>query len=171
VLVLVEGRDMKILMSGCLLGERVRFDARIKNYANEVIQQWLADKRIISVCPEVQSGMPVPRLASEIEGGDGKNVLSGNAKVISTSGANVTNDCLKGANIALELCKKHHIKIAVLKESSPSCGSHQIYNGQFKGIKREGVGVTTALLMENGIRVFSELELIEADKYLMSFSN
>jgi len=162
---------MKILMSGCLLGERVRFDARIKNYENAVVQQWFVDKRIVSVCPEVQSGMPVPRLASEIDGGDGKTVLSGNAKVISTSGVDVTNDFLKGANIALDLCKKHHIKIAVLKESSPSCGSHQIYNGQFSGIKRKGFGVTTALLEENGIRVFSELELLEANQYLMSFSN
>jgi uncharacterized protein YbbK (DUF523 family) len=36
-----------------------------------------------------------------------------------------------------------------------------IYNGKFKGNKRAGNGVTTALLRNNGIRVISEKQLSE----------
>lgn len=39
---------------------------------------------------------------------------------------------------------------------SPSCGSSMIYNGEFKGKKIVGNGVTTALLRKNGIQVVSE---------------
>ena len=55
----------------------------------------------------------------------------------------------------------------MLKEGSPSCGSGSIYDGSFKGRKIPGEGVTTALLRQAGIHVFSELELDEADRKLI----
>jgi len=54
----------------------------------------------------------------------------------------------------------------ILKEGSPSCGSNYIYDGSFSGIKKPGKGITAALLEENGIRVFSEREILEAENYL-----
>ena len=44
-------------------------------------------------------------------------------------------------------------------EKSPSCGIHQICDGSFSAILVPGSGVTSALLSESGIRVFSEHEL------------
>ena len=52
-------------------------------------------------------------------------------------------------------CKK-----AILKEGSPSCGSSLIYDGTFTGKKVSGVGVTTALLRQNGIEVISEKDIM-----------
>ncbi|WP_308315081.1 DUF523 domain-containing protein [Bacillus sp. M6-12] len=51
--------------------------------------------------------------------------------------------------------------IVVLKENSPSCGSLKIYNGEFIGEKIEGMGVTSALLKRNGLRVISEEQFAE----------
>jgi uncharacterized protein YbbK (DUF523 family) len=73
---------------------------------------------------------------------------------------------LTGGQKTLELARLHNIKLAVLKDGSPSCGSTYIYDGSFSGIKKPGKGITTILLEENSIRVFSELEIPEAVEYL-----
>ena len=62
--------------------------------------------------------------------------------------------------------KKNDINVAVLAEFSPSCGSSSIYNGNFTGIKVKGAGVTAALLAHNGIKVFNQYQLKEANKLL-----
>jgi hypothetical protein len=41
-----------------------------------------------------------------------------------------------------------------------------MYDGSFTGAKRQGHGVTTALLERNGIRVFSERQLDAAARHL-----
>ena len=57
--------------------------------------------------------------------------------------------------------------MAILKEGSPSCGSHYIYDGTFTTTRVPGgSGVTTAALRAAGIRVFSESELDAAAAYL-----
>ena len=53
-----------------------------------------------------------------------------------------------------------------LKEGSPSCGSGETYEGTFSGKLVPGVGVTTALLEHNDIRVFSGQQTTEAAEYL-----
>lgn len=68
---------------------------------------------------------------------------------------------IKGAYAALEKAKEIHATIVVLKENSPSCGSSKIYNGQFIGKKIAGMGVTSALLKRNGIKVISEEQFAE----------
>lgn len=73
---------------------------------------------------------------------------------------------LAGARLALELVRRHGIRVAVLKSGSPSCGNLQIYDGSFSGVKVAGEGVTTALLRREGVQVFSELELEEAQRAL-----
>jgi uncharacterized protein YbbK (DUF523 family) len=55
-----------------------------------------------------------------------------------------------------------------LTERSPSCGSTEIYNGSFSGVKKSGQGVTAALLTQHGIKVFSQHGLSELKTQLMS---
>ena len=55
--------------------------------------------------------------------------------------------------------KDNNIECAILKSRSPSCGSNQIYDGTFSKTLKSGDGITAKLLKENGISVFSELEL------------
>ena len=160
----------KILMSACLLGKRVRYDGRSLPVADVILEQWLAEGRILSVCPEVEAGMGIPRPPAEIIGGDGDSVLEHNATVIESHGQDVTGYFEKGAHIALALCQRNNIKIAVLADSSPSCGSTTIYDGTFTGVKRSGVGVTTALLRKHGIQVFSQHDIPKANEALQVVS-
>lgn len=152
----------KILVSACLLGERVRYDGNTLALSDKKLQSWVDKGWVVPVCPEVDAGMAIPRIPAEITNDDGYKVLNGQARVITQSGSDVTVFFKQGAAIALELCLKNNIQVAVLSESSPSCGSNTIYNGEFTATKVKGVGVTTALLQQNGIQVFSQFELEKA---------
>jgi uncharacterized protein YbbK (DUF523 family) len=46
----------------------------------------------------------------------------------------------------------------VLQEFSPSCGRRMISDGSFTRTRVEGVGVTTALLIRNGIDVVGRIQ-------------
>jgi len=156
----------KMLVSACLVGERVRYNGIVKNFESHVLKSWNRQGWVVAICPEVAGGLPVPRPSSEISGSDGNQVLNGRQKVINIKGQDVTKYFLDGAQKALELAILLGIRLAILKEGSPSCGSNYIYDGSFSGIKKPGKGVTTALLEENGIRVFNEREIFKAEKYL-----
>lgn len=157
----------RVLVSACLLGEAVRHDGRHKRVDGDVMQRWRESGRIVGFCPECAGGLPVPRPASEIEpGASTESVLAGTARVRTRAGDDVTDAFRRGAEAALALANAEGIRVAVLKESSPSCGSTQIHDGRFVGQTRPGVGVTTARLRAAGIRVFSELELEAADAVL-----
>jgi uncharacterized protein YbbK (DUF523 family) len=160
----------KILVSACLIGENVRYNGRVKINESSWLKDWKVQERLVPFCPEVAGGLPVPRPCSEISGYDGHAVLYGDAKVMNIKGKNVTQYFLTGAQKALELARLHNIKLAVLKDGSPSCGSTYIYDGSFSGIKKPGNGITTVLLEENRIRVFSEREILEAAEYLKTLN-
>jgi uncharacterized protein YbbK (DUF523 family) len=155
----------KILVSRCLLGHRVRYDGGASG-PFDLLQQWLDEGRVVPLCPEVAGGLPTPRAAAEIPGGQGAQVLDGTAPVITTAGEDVSAQFLAGAYQALELVQQHAIRIAVLKANSPSCGNLLTYDGTFSGTKVNGEGVTAALLKRHGVQVFSELELVEAARAL-----
>ena len=155
----------KVLVSRCLLGHRVRYDGGASGpYAQ--LAQWQAEGRVIALCPEVAGGLPTPRAAAEIPGGQGVEVLAGKAAVITTEGEDVTEAFVSGARQALALVERHGIRLAILKANSPSRGNRLTYDGSFSGVKVEGQGVTAALLTRAGVQVFSELELEEAAKAL-----
>ena len=146
-----------ILVSSCLAGSPVRYNGT--GCPNGVIEKLLADNKAIAVCPELLGGFTTPREPAEIVGGDGDDVLDGKAEVIEKSGRNVTELYLKGARLTLEKALELGVTTIVLKESSPSCGSSMIYNGEFNAKKIAGIGVTTALLRRHGLQVISEENL------------
>lgn len=148
----------KILVSACLMGEDCKYNGG--NNKNQKLIDYLEDKDYIMVCPELMGGLETPRIPSEIQVGmDGYNVLSTEAKVLSKDGRDLTRQYLKGAQMTLEIAIENNIELAILKESSPSCGSGLIHDGNFAGRKKPGLGVTAALLKEYGIRVISEKDL------------
>ncbi len=156
----------KVLVSACLLGNPVRYDGRSKALNNSDLNALLAQDRIISFCPEVAGGLPVPRAAAEIQAGDGYAVIARQAQVKARDGTDVTDYFLAGAQQALALCREHDITVAVLTESSPSCGSGQVYDGSFNRSAVSGSGVTTALLRQHGIKVFNQHQLEAACRHL-----
>jgi uncharacterized protein YbbK (DUF523 family) len=150
----------KILVSACLLGRPVRYDGSAKILAHAAFEQWKADDRLVLICPELAAGFATPRPPAEIAGGQsGGDVLSGAARVIEATGAEVTDLYVLGAQAALSLARIHDCRFALLTDGSPSCGSGFVYDRAFAGRKHAGEGVTAALLRENGIEVFSEAQI------------
>jgi uncharacterized protein YbbK (DUF523 family) len=169
----------RILVSACLLGHAVRYDGRAKRIDHELLARWRQQGRLVAFCPEISGGLPVPRPAAEIvpeplavgspDGPfDGAGVLAGTARVLTAAGADVTDFFVRGATLALEAARRHEVRMAILKEGSPSCGGDRILDGTFTGLSVPGAGVTTALLTRHGIRVFSEDQVPEAAEYLRS---
>lgn len=156
---LVKAPSHKILVSACLLGKPVRYNGLTKPLQHELLEKWKQEERIISVCPELMAGFSVPRLPAEIAGKhSGKNVLEGSAHVIELNGKNVTALFVEGAKAVLALAQQNNCKYALLIDGSPSCGSNYIYDGSFSSQKHAGIGVTTALLRDNGIEVFQKIK-------------
>ncbi len=155
----------RILVSACLLGEPVRYNGLADFCQNEILSKWEKEGRLVSICPEVEAGLGIPRPAAEISGGNGKDVLSGMAAVVDLTGGDVSNSFIRGARKVLEIARIYSIKIAILKENSPSCGSGHIYDGNFNGDRISGRGVTAEYLEQNGTRVFSEYQISAANEY------
>lgn len=155
----------KILISACLLGQPVRYDGQSKYVDNTILELWNGKDMLVPVCPEVRGGLPVPRPAGEIQG-FADDVLNGRAQVTTADKEDITRYYLRGAQHALSLCQQHGIRIAILKENSPSCGSTNVPDGSFSHKLIPGEGVTARLLRQNGIRVFSENEINEAKAYV-----
>ena len=137
----------KILISACLVGENCKYNGG--NNLNPKIEALLDKYDLIPFCPEVEGGLDIPRNPSEIKG---KSVFMDN-------GRDVTENFLKGAKRALMLALYLKIKIVVLKERSPSCGTHQVHDGSFSNKLIDGMGITAKMLKENGIAVYSEDEI------------
>ncbi|MGD9807074.1 MAG: DUF523 domain-containing protein [Deferribacterales bacterium] len=148
----------KILVSACLLGENVRYNAEVVEVSDSI--KALSEKyEIVPVCPEVLGGLEVPREACEIQGLSGADAIDGRCAVLGNKGTDCTAAFVSGAQKSLELAREHDVEFAVLKERSPSCGSTTIYTGKFDGTKHPGEGVAAALLRRNGIKVISEEQL------------
>lgn len=149
----------KILISACLMGENVRFDGKNSKNSSEILKKWQKYGCLVIFCPEVAGGLPVPRLPAEIQP-DGR--------ITTVEDTDVTAAFERGAEKALNLCREHSISIAILKEGSPSCGSSLIHDGSFSHARIPGQGVTAQLLEANGISVFSENELDQAEEQFRS---
>ena len=147
-----------ILVSACLLGLNVRYDAKAKEPIQRLLELY-KEGRVITCCPEVDGGLPVPRPPAEIVCGDGCDVLDGKCDIVREDGISVKDAFISGAEHALDLVKEHNIKIAILKSKSPSCGNQQIHDGTFSGNLKSGTGITVALLRRQGISVYNEREI------------
>ncbi|SRR6266581_3426587 len=162
---------IKILISACLLGERVRHHGGDAALSDQILDRWRRERRLVPFCPEVAGGLSVPRPPAEIQGAGGPAVLAGTARVVTSEGADVTEAFRAGARAALDAALREGARIAVLKDGSPSCGSQTIYDGSFAGRRRPGAGVTAALLAERQVRVFNEHELEAAERCVAELEN
>ena len=136
-----------ILVSACLLGINCRYDGG--NNLNEKVLKLFLEGKAIPVCPEQLGGLSTPRVPAEIIGD----------KVLDKNGKDVTANFEKGALETMRIARLLKCEVAILKENSPSCGVHYVYDGTFSNKKIEGMGKTCELLIKNGIKVYSENEI------------
>lgn len=112
-----EANKPRVGVSSCLIGELVRYDGRQKR------DSWISEElgehvEIVSICPEVEAGMSVPRppirCAYDAEGKLSVHVIE--------DGRDVTPalNCFAEARLAQLL--EQPIDGYILKARSPSCG-------------------------------------------------
>ncbi len=145
-----------ILVSACLLGLPTRYDGKAKR--SQAVIDYLQRENLlpIPICPEQLAGMTTPRDKTFFQSGDGYDVLMGDGKVISETGQPMNEVFCRGAKLVAQIARLSCCHRALLKERSPSCGVHQVYQGEEQ---IQGVGVTTALLINEGLEIISEEDL------------
>ena len=131
----------KVLVSVCLLGENCKYNGG-NNY-NPRIVEFLKDKEVISICPEMMAGMGCPRNPIEIVDG----VLT------DCHGKNVDSLIRKSVMEIMERIRDEEIQCAILQSRSPTCGVNQVYDGTFSGKLIPGSGVFAKSLMDAGYLV------------------
>ena len=133
----------------CLLGEPCRYDGKSVPLDGTIIEKLKEKYTLVTVCPEQEGGLPTPRIPAERQG----------ENVVRRDGVDVTAEYRKGAEVALSLCRRFGVSIALMKAKSPSCGAGRIYDGTFSGTLTDGDGVTGSLLSGNGIKIFTENDI------------
>ena len=132
---------MRILVSDCLLGENCKYNGG-NNY-NPAVAEFVKDKEVLPICPEMMAGMGCPRIPIEIVDG----------VLMDRDGNNVDAAMRKAVEQAMEMIREEDIQCAVLQSRSPTCGVNQIYDGSFTGKLIEGSGVLAQALKLVGYRV------------------
>lgn len=138
---------MRIMVSACLMGENCKYNGG--NNLSQKVLEYVRGHEVITVCPEVMGGLPVPRIPAEIV----------NGVVTAKDGCNVDEEFRTGAEKALQIAKENHVNLVILQSRSPSCGPKQIYDGSFSGKKIDGQGIFAKKLIENGFRVIDVEDL------------
>ncbi len=139
----MENNKEKILASACLLGECVRHDTQVLRITDQRIFQWGRERCFLPICPECMAGLLVPREKCEIEAGKtALDVLEGNARILTQSGKDCTEDVLFGIQAAFGMAKRNNARVALLKQDSSSC-----------------MNLLATLLKKEGILVFDETQI------------
>ena len=138
---------MKVGVSACLVGKNTKYDGG-NNY-NKYVIEYLKDKEVVLICPEVFGGLPTPRIPSE----------QLNDKVINSKNEDVTKQFNDGALISLKKLQEENVNVLILKERSPSCGYKKIYDGTFSKTIIDGNGVFASLALKNGFTIYTESDI------------
>lgn len=142
---------MKVLVSACLLGENCKYNGR-NNY-NSAVVDFVKDKDVLPICPEMMAGMGCPRTPIEIVDG----------VLMDRNGNNVDASMREAVAQAMEMIRKEDIQCAVLQSRSPTCGVNQIYDGSFSGKLIKGSGFLAQALKAAGYQV---VDAEDVEKYL-----
>ncbi|MFZ1320351.1 MAG: DUF523 domain-containing protein [Ignavibacteria bacterium] len=157
---------LRILVSACLVGIKCGVDGDSYGDYPSVLKLLNYDNvRLIQFCPEDFS-FGTPRETCDIYGGDGFDVLSGKAKVLTTSGMDWTDGMIAASEKMLKVAVDNDIELAIMMDVSAACGSHVIYDGnRFSENKKYqiGMGVCGAQLSRAGFKIISwrEFESLE----------
>ena len=138
---------MKVLVSACIMGSNCKYNG--KNNVNIRAINFLKDKEVISICPEVLAGMKIPRSCAEIV----------NGRVVDKNGNDVSLKYDKAVSIALSKIQNENIDLVILQSRSPTCGVNQIYDGSFTGKLIGGMGLFAKELKQRGYKVIDVEEI------------
>ncbi len=145
-----------ILVSACLAGIACRYGGG--SCEETAIKAMVQQGQAIPICPELLGGLDVPRPACELV-----KDADGNIRAMSKDGRDMTGAFTRGARKTLAVAKALGIKKVIVKSRSPSCGCGLVYDGTFSGRLVSGNGLTVALLLKNGFKVYTEHDFSRED--------
>ncbi|MCF8109247.1 MAG: DUF523 and DUF1722 domain-containing protein [Desulfohalobiaceae bacterium] len=136
---------IKLGVSTCLLGEKVRYDGghKLNRYVRDTLGQYFD---YVPVCPEVECGLPVPREALRLTGDPGAPRL-----VTNKTGHDYTEHMQTWGRKRLAELEQEDLCGYIFKSRSPSSGMERIkvYREQDGMPVNTGVGIWARLFMEH----------------------
>ncbi|HQP10721.1 MAG TPA: DUF523 domain-containing protein, partial [Candidatus Omnitrophota bacterium] len=147
---------IKMGISACNFGAMVRYNNVGWDRASLIGRQKF-DYVWTPVCPEVNSGLGVPRDPMKLVNGNGDDFWAGNARMKNKKGRDVGDDVRKGSAASLEILKRVNIDAFVFMDGSPSCG---VYRTTLKNNRLgKPPGVFGSLLLKEDLFLIPALDL------------
>ena len=140
---------MKIVVSACIMGENCKYNG--KNNKNQLVIDFLKDKEVVCICPEMLAGLGVPRPCAEMV----------NGIVMDENGNNIHSEYSQGVARTLAEIQEEDIDFVILQSRSPTCGVNQIYDGSFSGRLIPGMGLFAQALKQQGYKVIDVEEIVQ----------
>ncbi len=134
----------RIGVSSCLLGEKVRFDGGHKRdrFLTDTFGRFVD---WVSVCPEVECGLPIPRESMHLSGDPESPRL-----VTTKSNVDMTPRMKRWAKTRLAELKEAELSGFIFKSKSPSSGMERVKVYTDTGMpKKVGVGIFARAFMEH----------------------
>ena len=135
--------SIRIGISSCLLGKRVRYDGGHKR-DDFLVDTFGSYVTWVPVCPEVEIGLGTPRDPIRLEGSPGAPAM-----IIPRTGQDVTARMRAYARKRVEALAADELCGYVLKKNSPSCGMERVKVYDRHGSpSRTGVGLFARALLD-----------------------
>lgn len=136
-------QQIKIGISSCVLGERVRFDSghKISKFVTKELTPYF---EFVPVCPEVGSGMPVPRPTIRLMSNEDRIALV-ETKDPTKEHTQAVVDYSKSKVIELE---RKQLCGYIVCAKSPTCGMERVKVYKKNSAENVGVGLYTNELMK-----------------------
>ena len=131
-----DDEPVRLGVSSCLLGAEVRYDGGHKRnrLLTKVLGEWF---EWLSVCPEFEIGLGVPRPTIQLETGDPNPQL-----IEPISGEDLTERMESYARDKVDELRKEGLDGFIFKGDSPSCGVERVkVFGKTERPARDGIGV------------------------------
>jgi uncharacterized protein YbgA (DUF1722 family)/uncharacterized protein YbbK (DUF523 family) len=139
----MEERKIKVGVSRCLLGEKVRYDGghKLDRYIADTLGRYF---KYVGVCPEVEYGLPVPRESMHLAGDPHEPKL-----VTTRTGADHTDGMITWACRRVDDLEKENLSGFIFKSRSPSSGMQGVKVYGDKGPpSTKGVGIFARIFMD-----------------------
>ncbi|MCG3724885.1 YbgA family protein [Vibrio cincinnatiensis] len=135
--------NIRVGISACVLGERVRFDAGHK-VSHFVTQELTPFFDFVPVCPEVGMGLPVPRPTIRLVEDDQRIAL------VETKDASRdhTEALLQYTHQKIDHFQSQSLCGYIVCAKSPTCGMERVKVYREHGAEKNGVGLYTEQLMQ-----------------------
>ncbi len=134
---------IKIGISACLLGEKVRYDGghKLDPFLRDTMGKFVT---YVPVCPEAESGLGVPRKAMHLQGPPSAPRL-----VTVDTGQDLTGRITRWSARKISELEKEDLCGFIFKSRSPSCGPRvKVYPEKGRAI-RKGAGIFARTFMEH----------------------